>query len=357
MAIYDEPQKSIDLPWKWMAIIAVCLVGLIGWALQGPLEVSYIQFLTWVYAHTREFQEMLTQSVKSLADDTTLSTTMALVGASFLYGVFHAAGPGHGKIILSTYLLSQPERIGKSVALAAASSLVQGLVAIFLVYGLFFIFGVVSRDMNIAVSWSERLAFALVVVIGFMLTWRGIKPFLRNRGSRKHDAHSHSHDHDHDHDHGHHHHHKDASCDHHHHHHVEEAPEVCPSCGHAHVPSSEQVENATDLKAAIGVVLSIGMRPCTGAILVLVFARFVDVSWAGALAVLAMSIGTAITVSALAIAAVSARDVALKLLGSTGALGTTLGSIVAVGGGTLLILFGVGLFLGSFEPPTRSMGL
>ena len=123
------------------------------------------------------------------------------------------------------------------------------------------------------------------------------------------------------------------------------------------MPTNEQVDAATDWRTTLGVILSIGLRPCTGAILVLVFARFADVAWAGVLAVLAMSLGTALTVSALAITSVGARNFAMKMLGSSGTWGDRLGAYAAIAGGLFLGLIGGGLFYGSFEPATRSMGL
>ena len=134
--------------------------------------------------------------------------------------------------------------------------------------------------------------------------------------------------------------------------------EVCSSCGHAHAPTAEQVDAASDWRTMLGVVLSIGMRPCTGAVLVLAFARFSDISWIGAIAVLAMSAGTAITVTALALLSVHARSLALKLSGATGSTAAIASSVVTLGGGVILLAMGYGLLVASFAPaPARSMGL
>ena len=123
------------------------------------------------------------------------------------------------------------------------------------------------------------------------------------------------------------------------------------------MPTNEQVDAATDWRTTLGVIFSIGLRPCTGAVLVLVFARYAGVSWAGVLAVLAMSLGTALTVSILAITAVGARNFAVKLLGASNGWGERLAAYVAISGGILLTLMGIGLIMSSMEPPVRSMGL
>jgi ABC-type nickel/cobalt efflux system permease component RcnA len=323
-------------------LIGFALLALIVWLAAGPLYSSYVQFLGWVYAEVRNFHQILTDSVGSLADNTTFATSFTLIFSSFVYGVLHAAGPGHGKVILSTYLLSQPEKIKKSIGLAALSSLTQGIVAILLVYGLFFLFGLAARDTKIAVAWSERLAFALVTLIGVVLIWRGLKAAYQAHKATVYDTHHHGHGHDHAH-HDHDHHHEDGA--------------VCSTCGHAHMPTNQQVDNATDWRTTLGVVFSIGLRPCTGAVLVLIFARYAGVSWAGVLAVLAMSLGTALTVSGLAITSVGARNFALRLLGSSNNWGDRLGAYVAILGGGVLALMGVGLYISSLAPPVRSMGL
>jgi len=123
------------------------------------------------------------------------------------------------------------------------------------------------------------------------------------------------------------------------------------------MPTPQQVETATDLRTSLGVIFSIGMRPCSGAVLVLVFARFSHVEWAGVMAVIAMSIGTAITVSLLAIASVGARGLVMRLLNVSGGAAGVLSYGLPVLGGLVLAAMGFGLIAGSFDAPARTMGL
>lgn len=361
------------------AFLGLPLLAVIAWIGLGVMGETYTSVLAWIFTTQREFHDGLRVSVAEFAEQAGWATGISIVVGSFLYGVFHAAGPGHGKMILSTYLLSQPEKVHRSIWLAIASSMVQGLMAIALVYGLFFIFDMATRDTKIAVAWSERIAFALLALVGLVLMWRGVKALWKMRpvtahNHTRHDHHGHDHpahhhhDHGHDHhghkhhdghDHGHNHgngHHHDHDHGHGHHHHAR--GEICSSCGHAHAPTAEQVDAASDWRTMLGVVLSIGMRPCTGAVLVLAFARFSDISWIGATAVLAMSAGTAITVTALALLSVHARSLALKLSGATGSTAAIASSVVTLGGGVILLAMGYGLLVASFAPaPARSMGL
>ncbi len=348
-----------------VALIGLPVLAVAWWFAADSVSAAYNDFLAFVFGQQRAFHTSMTQSLSAFADQAGVSTASAIVWGSFLYGVFHAAGPGHGKMILSTYLLTQPEKVGKSVWLAIASALMQGVVAIVLVYGLFAVFGLVARDTKIAVTWSERLAFALVIGVGLMLIWRGVKGFgwFKSKAAHAHHHHSdhdddhHAHDHHHHHDHNHQHvhgHDHDHSHDHAHHH---AAGEVCETCGHAHMPDAEQLEKATDWRSALGVVLSIGLRPCSGAVLVLVFAKFAQIPLAGVMAVFAISIGTAITVAALAFMSVKARDASMKLLGVGGGSLSVATNGLALLGGAVLILLGYGLMAATFDAPVRSMGL
>ena len=320
----------------------------------GDLALGYREAIFWVYDRQKDFHTAMTGSLSAIADGTGLGATWALVVGSFLYGVFHAAGPGHGKVILSTYVMAQPQHVKKSVAMAFAAALMQGVVAVTLVYGLFYGFGLVPKETRAMVAWSERLSYALVIGLGAWLLWRGLSTYLADRrlkaATTGHEHHHH--DPNHAHHHHEHHEHHDHGYDHSHHH------GVCETCGHSHLPSESQLAQSGSWKSTLGVIASIGMRPCSGAVLVLVFAKFASIPLAGILAVFAISIGTAITVSMLAAFAVLLRDTALKVLSTQSRGYATLAANMLIGGaGLVLVIFGYGLLVGSFAAPVRSMGL
>lgn len=303
-----------------------------SWALDGAGEAVaaahsepglMARTTTWVFAMQRQFHENLIERLRALSREGGASTALYLIGASFLYGIFHAAGPGHGKVVIATYLITQKELLRRGVLLAALSALLQGVVALTLVYGLIYAFAWVPRDVQGAVSWSERVSFLLVTLLGLMLVWR-----LLPRPLRQLPAHispfplfrvqHHGHD--------------DATCD------------------HTHLPSADRLEHAGNWRAAIGVVFSVGMRPCSGAVLVLVMAQAMALPWSGAAAVMAMSSGTALAVAILALIAVSAAGVARRLLSTTGLRTMFVGKLVAFAGGLVLLWLGISLILASFRP-------
>lgn len=252
----------------------------------------------------------LSATLAALSRDGSGAAAWTLIATSFLYGVFHAAGPGHGKVVLTAYLVSHERRLAPALALSALSSLVQGLVAIVLVLGLVWIADLAGREAQGTAVWAERASYVLVASLGLWLLWRALRP-----------AHGHHHDHHHGHGHDEH---------------------------HAHVVTPEAARGVHDLRTAAVVVLSVGLRPCSGAVVVLAVASLLHLPWAGALAVLAMSVGTAITVCSLSLIAVYASDRAARLVRLEGHGLALAGRIVGAAGGLVILLLGVVLLWASF---------
>ncbi|MFC3231006.1 nickel/cobalt transporter [Marinibaculum pumilum] len=301
--------------------------------------------MAWIFAEQRAWHHDLVAQMRGLGSGGSQTTAWALILASFLYGLFHAAGPGHGKVVLASYLLSHRQRVGRGVALAAASAFCQGVVAVILVYGLLYLTDLLPRDTKTAVNWTERGSFVLLGVLGLWLAARALRDGIRVWQPATAGAHGHGHDHGHHHDH---HDRHDGQA----HGHVHG-----PGCGHSHGPSADQIESAGSLRGAIAVILSIGLRPCSGAVLVLVLAQAMALPLAGLAAVLAMSCGTALAVAALALVAVHARRWAAALAGG-GAGGTgdggrglaLAGLAVRLAGGLVILALGASLFAASFAP-------
>lgn len=257
-----------------------------------PVEQSFVtRTILYVQAEQQRLHRALAGAIRTLRAEGSAAAAWGLISLSFLYGLFHAAGPGHGKAVLSTYLLTQPTALRRSLLLAAASSFMQGLTAIVMVVGVISIFGLALRSTGLFVQWLEAASFTLVGLVGLWLVWRSARALAPQFGFSAAGHHHHSHGHDHAHDHAH---------DHDHEH--------DENCGHAHFPTPQQATQAASLREMAGIVMSIGIRPCSGAILVLVFAQAVGMTIAGIAAVLAMSAGTALAVALIALVAVSARD-------------------------------------------------
>jgi ABC-type nickel/cobalt efflux system permease component RcnA len=325
------------------ALVALGIPVAILWILS--FSGGFSEILNWIYDQQREWQKSISASLTGLTGDNPAAAAWALVVGSFLYGFFHAAGPGHGKVIMTTYLLSNREETRRALLLTVMAALLQAVVAVAIIYGLVVIVGIATKDSTQAAKWSERLSYILVSIMGLWLIWRVLKPiFAKHLQNASQTGHVHTHDHHH-HAHGHHaHHHHD------HLHHTDDhdhGPEC--GCGHQHGPTPEQIAASKDWKISAGIVLSIGLRPCTGAILVLVLAKSLGLLWAGVVGAFVMAAGVALAISCLAFMAVRARGFADTVFNESSTVklqGIT--RVVSFAGGAFLCFLGASLFAASF---------
>lgn len=276
------------------------------------------------------FHQSLIQSIRKFKE--TPYAGWSLILLSFLYGVFHAAGPGHGKAILVSYTLASGDTVRKGVMLSFASSLAQAVCAISLIgiAGLFL--NMTSMAITAQAQWLELSGWAMLTILGIVMVIRSAKGIAHYFAHGLSYASAQSH-HGHDHHHHDHHHH-----DHHHH-----------DCGHDHGPNREEIEAVKGIMEAIPLIVSIGLRPCTGAVIVLVFALANGMLEVGIFAALVMAIGTGITVSLFIVAAGAGRAT-IPLLFSGESRGSNLIlHLIKVTGALLVLYLGASLFLAASQ--------
>ncbi|MDF2114617.1 nickel/cobalt transporter [Roseiarcaceae bacterium H3SJ34-1] len=331
----------------------------------------------WILAKQIYFERMLSGAVRAIKTDR--SALWTLVGLSFTYGVFHAAGPGHGKAVVASYMLANERALQRGIAIAFVAAILQGLVAVALVSVLALLLNVTSQRMRDVANLVEVASYAGIAVLGAWLVWRkgaALMAMLRQHppdvgpaptlagAAHGVDVHVHGH-HDHDHaqhdhalarSHHDHHGHDHRTHDHQNHdHHAHGVPvaTVDPHhvhdehCGHFHAPDPSTLGDNFSWGSALATVLAAGSRPCSGAILVLVFALAQGLFLAGIAATFAMSIGTALTTGALAATAVFAKDIALKMAGGDSVRSVLLVRMLEFGAACLVLLIGASLFLGA----------
>jgi ABC-type nickel/cobalt efflux system permease component RcnA len=298
----------------------------------APADPSWLDSLfAYIQQQQRELQRGLAKAVHAVKEEGSLGALAGLLGLAFLYGVFHAAGPGHGKAVIATYLMSNESALRRGVTLSFLSAAAQGVTAICAVGLLAVMLGFVSREVAGVMDVLEDVSYAMIAAIGVYLIVHTVRSILAGR-----DLHDAAHDHAH-HDHG-----QGHAHDHGHHH----------AHDHVHVVPAD----IRSWREGVAVVAAIGLRPCSGAVLVLLFALAQGMFFVGALATAAISLGTAITVAALAVASTSARGLALKLAGGMdGWLLWTFWGLRLLGGLALLIL-GLALFLDPTKPPLPGVG-
>ncbi|AUI65405.1 MULTISPECIES: nickel/cobalt transporter [Glaesserella] len=290
---------------------------------------AYPLILFKVSEWQREFNVALSGSLNQLKENQQ-QAGLTLMAVSFIYGVFHAVGPGHGKFILSSYLSFEQTKLPQAVKITLLSALVQGFVAIALVTVIVVIFTLSRSYFNLTLKWVERGSFVVMALFGLYFCYqalsglrtksqvKGFKIKQLQQTSQKlplvtlpHHQHS-------------------AHC----------------GCGHKHLPSSTEIEKATDWKSTTMLIFSIGLRPCSGAILVLFLAYTLDLYWWGVFSALLMAVGTGLMLSAFAWIVLFARDKAVKagrwyLSFATHKQFARYGKLLV---GVVLIIFGITLF-------------
>jgi ABC-type nickel/cobalt efflux system permease component RcnA len=305
----------------------------------------------WVLAKQAAFYHELSGLIRAAKTDG--SAVKGLLAVSFIYGIFHAAGPGHGKAVISSYLIANDETWRRGVVLSFASAMLQALVAVGIVGIAAALLGATRSTMCTADWLIEVASYSLIIAVGARLLWvkgRGFLAALRllrhepvpapvgAAVTDRHDHHDHDHHHDHAHDHAGHAHHQDEACD------------------HDHGPDPSSLAGPGGWRRGLSAIFAVGLRPCSGAILVLVFALAQGLFWAGAAATFVMGLGTAITVAAIATIAVGARGVAAKLASSRPGYGTLAMRGIEVGAAALIIAFGA-LLLAGYLATERLVGL
>lgn len=288
---------------RWLLIpVGVAVLALAALWLTGATD----GLARWAAEGQREFQGAMARALRALKGGEPGALAW-LIGLCFAYGFFHAVGPGHGKILIGGYGMGRRVPMGRLVALAVISSLAQAASAVALVY-----LGVALLDWSretvtdIADTTLETVSYAAIGAIGLWLLARGLRTLWRrlspdtavavaahspagggHGGSGAPHAHSHG---------------RGTSCD---------------VCGHAHGPSLEEVAGVRSLRDAVLLVAGIAVRPCTGALFVLILTWRLGIEAAGIAGAFAMGLGTASVTVAVAVAAVSMREGTLIALGDS----------------------------------------
>jgi nickel/cobalt exporter len=310
----------------------------------------------WIFAQQAAFYRSLSGFIRASKEDG--AAMWGLFGISFLYGVFHAVGPGHGKAVISSYLVANEETWRRGVVLSFASAGIQSVVAIVVVAIAAVLLGATAKTIGLTVHLVEIVSYGLVILIGLRLlyvkgrgfllgcrelTWTQAPLFTVSPGhsgntfslpaprlgamtmrggqcmvdgctSHEHGFHCHDH-------------HESA-------------------WGHAHGPEPAELAGAGGWRRGLSAVVAVGLRPCSGAIIVLIFALAQDLFWTGVGATLIMGLGTAVTVAAIATLAMSARQIASRVAKARAGFGMLTMRGIEVGAAALIVVFGTLLLAG-----------
>lgn len=250
----------------------------------------------------RQFHDVIAGDITALHESGSAAAFGSLALAGFVYGILHALGPGHGKFVIGSYMLTDDTTLRKGLVITGLSSLMQSTVAVVLVLVLFFVMNLARAQTEYAAAWLECISFGMIAILGAILVFRGVRDFGHVHGV---------------------------------------------SCGHNHAP----IVAGSGWKTFALMVGSIGIRPCSGALILMLFACLLGEVWAGVAATFAMGAGTAITVGVVAMAAAGSKRGLLTLAGSSEKILSYAGPVARIAGGALLLFLG-GLFCYAALPHT-----
>ena len=229
----------------------------------GEMAPSAGGVIAWSAHLQRDFNHAVAVRVREAGRDGSWRNWAGLMALSFLYGVLHAVGPGHGKTVVASFLLARPGRVRLAVGLGAGVSLIQGAVAILSVGALGLVFGAAGLDVSGHTPLLEAVSYGLILLIGLVLLWQALAGGGHGAGCGCSHVHEHVHDRDH--------------------------------------------------ALPVGLGLGAGLIPCPSAVILMLFAIANGAFFLGVQATLALAAGMALTVAAVGVLSVFARRGLVRL--------------------------------------------
>lgn len=256
----------------------------------------------WIMTTQSDLNRALIRTIRILKQDPWWGSVL-LVTMAFAYGILHAAGPGHGKAVISSYVLANGTTARRGVALSFLAAAIQAIAALILVGILVFVLGQYGRSALAAERWLEIASWGAIALVGTWLLYRQLEYMFGLSTGRSH-------------------------------------TDGC-ACPEHHLPPAHLLSGDWSWYHAFAIALSVGIRPCTGAILLLIFAIGQGLFWAGVIGTLAMAFGTALTVSVLALMAVYARHWSIALWGQQSQIGDRIAGSLTLLASVLIIVVGL----------------
>jgi len=287
LSISNSPGSETDLPSAAMMEADA----------PGPIE----RLMTKV----RDTQKMLTLKLNGfgmdIRDNPFGPALWMFLGFSFLYGVVHAVGPGHGKTVVCSYFLANPGSLFSGAIMGNVITFVHMGSAAAAVAIAYMVFSTGMGGFAEASRALQPASYALLALMGLFLMGKALRDIIKGGMIT------------------------DPSC------------AACTSA-----PTEDQ-----NIKRVLTVSFITGLIPCPGAAVILAFAIGQDILWAGIGAITTMAIGMGLTTTLFAWAAVATRNVTLKFSGSNRKLFNWVYAGLSICGAAVITLFGAALFMSS----------
>jgi nickel/cobalt transporter (NicO) family protein len=213
---------------------------------------------------------MIAEHMRVIRDGEASAPLLIGVLLAFAYGVVHALGPGHGKVVVVSYFLSRDAQIMRGFLMGLQIAVFHVLSAAVMVALADLMLRQALGSAPGDVAGVRLVSYGLIALIGCSMLFQAVRRSrLRRAGI--------------------------------------EVVDDC--CGHGHAHRHGPSGTGAGERAREGALsLGVGLVPCTGAVLILLYAMANDILFAGVVLVVAIAAGMAITMGALGVLSIVARN-------------------------------------------------
>ncbi len=240
----------------------------------------YSNFIQTIVSWQYELNRYISTNIRSLNDDASLSTSLLILGVAFVYGLIHAAGPGHGKALVALYFTANKSDYKKAFKMGYMISIIHAISALLFTFGIFFILKTMFRkNFNELSDIAMLISAVMIMLVGLYLLYEA----YRGRKNKE-----------------------------------------------------KRVKRSS--KSEFGVAFSAGVVPCPGVMTIVLFCIVLGQYTLGILSAIAMSIGMGLTISLAGIFSIALNKKTGKFLDTKGYILEMIGALLVFMLGVVLLL-------------------
>lgn len=213
----------------------------------------YLKLAAW----QQNLNGKLTDLMNKSRESGTLRPFLPLIAIAFLYGIIHAVGPGHGKAVAATFLISRGRKIQDGFYIGNLIALMHGASGICLVLFLRLILrSGVMDPLGEVTQITKITSYSLITLTGLILLCKSLHSWYRNTGVARHNY---------------------------------------------------SGKYDTRPAGSLTMALVIGMIPCPGTVLIMLYAISINMTIPGILLAVSQTLGMAVTISTIGVVVVAGK--------------------------------------------------
>ena len=257
----------------------------------SPLPIQSYPFLAKISIWQQQLNQKMADLTRQAKETKSPRPLLLLIIISFAYGVLHAAGPGHGKAIAMSYMISRDSDPRGCVLLGNFIALFHGLSGIILVLVVHFVLqSTVMGSLESVTRTTQIISYSLIALVGMALLVKNLYSWNQRTETGISD--------------------------------------------HAGGTIEKQ-------RGPLATALVVGMIPCPGVVLVMLFAMSLHLLWLGLLLAFIMISGMAVTISAVVVVGVTGKNMFLGALERRGKMVDVADRILNVAAALIVTVLGL----------------